>query len=699
MEVKGEVSGGDMMKSHRMQGGGRVRRLSRLLLSAAITLMPLSRIGLGQAPGHSPASQPAPVLHFDHVTEAEMNAVVDYAIAEARGALERIIAAPGRRTVDNTLRPYDDVRIGLNAARMVEFFANNHPDRDVRVAAIQPTRRFREFNDAIRLDPRLYNAIAEIDASHADDTTRFYIDRELATFRAAGVELDSARRAKLARLRSETSRLEQQFLANLRADTTALVIKDASTLEGAPPDWLAAQARGPAGEIIVKRNATPVLQYAKDHDVRQRALLFLFNVAAPTNRFLLDTLLQVRSQLATVLGYHSFAEYDLARNMARSPENVRAFLDQLDHLLEPAVRRGFAQELALLRREHPDAKGIAVADAPYLLRSIRAENAGTDPAALREYFPYAQVRDAIFRVSGTLFGVEFRRVTNAPAWHPSVEVYDAFDAGHLIGRVYLDTHHALGSDRAGGTAPLRTGVRGRVLPEAVLRIGFGGERVDDPALMSPTAAGTFFHEFGHVLHHLLSGAAQPWFGTSGWDAEFDFREAPAIALELIGTNPSVVQTYARHYRTGAPLPPSLLAALEQADRLNGGAFEIKALLWRSRMSLELHDQRSARVNIDSIVRATYRATLPFEFPDDEVHPEASFMHLSGYASAYYTYPWSQVIAADLVSRFGSNPLDPRVGREFRRAILEAGRSKPSARQIEAFLGRPFQTTAWAKSIK
>jgi len=198
---------------------------------------------------------------------------------------------------------------------------------------------------------------------------------------------------------------------------------------------------------------------------------------------------------------------------------------------------------------------------------------------------------------------------------------------------------------------------------------------------------------------VLSGAARPWIGTSGWDAEFDFREAPAIALELIGTNPSVVKTYARHYRTGEPLPQSLLAVLEQTGGVNGSAIDNKGLIWRSRMSLELHDQRSVRVNMDSIVRATFRASLPFELPNDDIHPEASFMHLSGYASAYYTYPWSQVIAADLVSRFGSNPLDPRIGREFRRMILEGGRSKPAAKQIEAFLGRPFQTTAWARSIR
>jgi thimet oligopeptidase len=675
-------------------------RFSRLLLAAVSTLALLSRATLAQDVRQSAASQPAPMLHLDHVTAADMNAVVDHAIAEAKGALERIIATPGRRTVENTLRPYDDMRIGLNAARMVEFFENNHPDPALRAAAIQPSQRLREFNNAVRLDPRVYHAIAQIDASHADDETRFYIQREAATFRAAGVELDVTTRARLAQLLAETSRLEQRFLANLRADTSVFVIKDAATLDGAPPDWLAAQPRGPAGETRIKRNVTPVLQYAKDRNVRQRALLYLFNIAAPTNHFVLDTLLQVRSQLATVLGYRSFAEYDLADNMARSPDNVRAFLDKLDHVVEPTVRRDFARELALLRRERADATGVAAADAPYLLRSARAESAGADPAALREYFPYARVRDAIFRVSGTLFDVEFRRVANAPVWHPSVEVYDAFDAGRLVGRVYLDTHRGGGGgDRAGSTSPLRTGVRGRVLPEAVLRGNFGGERADDPALMSAIAAGGFFHEFGHVLHHVLSGASRPWFGTSGWNVEFDFREAPAIALELIGTNPSVVQTYARHYRSGEPLPPSLLAALERADRLNAGAFDIKGLLWRSRMSLELHDQRSMRVNIDSIVRATYHATLPFEFPTDEVHPEASFMHLSGYASAYYTYPWSQVIAADLVSRFGSNPLDPSIGRQFRRTILEGGRSKPSARQIEAFLGRPFQTTAWAKSIK
>ncbi|HEY8166136.1 MAG TPA: M3 family metallopeptidase, partial [Gemmatimonadaceae bacterium] len=586
----------------------------RSILGALVTLALVSHPARAQDARQLVGSQSVAVLPLDHATASNMNAVVDRAIADARDALDRIIAVSGPRTIENTLRPYDDMRIGLNVTRAVEFFANNHPDPAIRNAAREPAQRLREFNNEIRLDPRLYRAIAQIDASHADEETRFYIERELASFRIAGVELDAATRARLARLRAEVNRLEQQFLENLRADTSAFVIKDVVVLKGAPRDWLNAQSRGPSGEIMIRRNASPVLLYATDPDVRKRALIYMFNVAAPTNHFTLDTLLRTRSQLAAILGYRSFAEYDLERNMAKSPENVRAFLNDLDHVLEPAFQRDLAEVLSILRRERAGAQRVAAGDVTYFHRVAHAEKAAADPAALREYFTYAGVRDAIFRTSGTLFGLEFRRVRDAPVWHPSVEVYDALDSGHVIGRVYLDTHRGGGGDRAGGTSTLRTGVRGRVLPEAALRGGFGSERPDDSTLMNPAAAGNFFHEFGHVLHHLLSGAARPWQGTSGWDAEFDFREAPANALELIGTHPSVVKTYARHYRTGEPLPPSLLAALEEAGR--GSTFEIKGALWRSRMSLELHDQRSVPVNIDSIVRATYRATLPIDFPAD-----------------------------------------------------------------------------------
>ncbi|MDP9203335.1 MAG: M3 family metallopeptidase [Gemmatimonadota bacterium] len=206
---------------------------------------------------------------------------------------------------------------------------------------------------------------------------------------------------------------------------------------------------------------------------------------------------------------------------------------------------------------------------------------------------------------------------------------------------------------------------------------------------------TLFHEFGHLLEYIL--AVRPWFGTSGLPAEFDFREVPSIVFEHWGRDPAVLRTFARHFRTGEPLPDSLVPSLRQPDENRAGRGTLGALV-RAWISLALHERSSPAADIDSIVRSAEAMDLPFELPRVEMHPEASFTHLVGYEAAYYTYLWSAVIAEDLLSRFTSGLLDPVMARAYRRAILDPGRSAPAELLVERFLGRPFTLEAWARSI-
>jgi thimet oligopeptidase len=233
-----------------------------------------------------------------------------------------------------------------------------------------------------------------------------------------------------------------------------------------------------------------------------------------------------------------------------------------------------------------------------------------------------------------------------------------------------------------------------VLPRAAINMSLVRDRPGNRGLLGSEEVAGLFHEFGHLLENLL--AVRPWFGTSGLPVEFDFREVPSIVFERWGRDSAVLRSFARHYRTGEPLPDSLVAALRQADELRSG-FGIRGLLFRARLSLALH-QRSPGGDIDSIARALRDATTPGEPPRVATHPEASFTHLVGYEAAYYTYIWSAVIADDLLSRFTAGLLDPVTARAYRRAILEPGRSAPAEQHIERFLGRPFSLSAWAHSL-
>ena len=205
---------------------------------------------------------------------------------------------------------------------------------------------------------------------------------------------------------------------------------------------------------------------------------------------------------------------------------------------------------------------------------------------------------------------------------------------------------------------------------------------------------SFFHEFGHLLNMMV--AVRSWFGTSGEPAEFDAREVPSIVFEHWARDPAVLKTFGRHFRTGEPIPDSIVRNMRLTGDFNDG-LAIHGLVARSRISLDLH-LAPVTSNLDSLVQADLLMHLPVQPPPYETHHEAGFTHLVGYEAAYSTYPWSAVIAEDLLSRFTSGLLDPETARAYRRTILEPARSAPFARLIQNFLGRPSTLDAWSRTI-
>jgi len=628
-------------------------------------------------------------LPLDRLTPGDVGALVDSSIAKAGVYRDSLLAVRGRRTVRNTLRLYDEMSIAFNTGQIVALLSNVHPDSAVRAAAAAGVRRRSAFSTALRLDPRLYRALLAVDTSQADAETRYYVARVLALYRHDGVDRDSSTRVRIAALRDEAVRLEQRFNGILAADIAPVLLADTAALGGLPGDWLKAQRRGPAGEIAVTpEDLRFVLQNAEDAAVRRQVMLRLQNRGAPGNHFVMDTLLRVRSQLATLLGYPSYAAYQFENHMAESPERVWRFLDDLLRTTEPAVQRDVARAESLLGR--PPQAG----DFQFLVYHLRGR-ATARPNALRPYFPYERVRDALFHIADTLFDLQFTAAPDLPVWHPDVEAYRVAEGGTLLGIAYLDVHRRPGKPLSGSTASLRLGVRGRVLPRTALLLSLPQPRPGEPVLLGSADVASLFHEFGHVLENLVT--VRPWFGTSGLPAEFDFREVPSIVFERWGRDPAVLRLFARHYRSGEPLPDSLVAVLQQPDETRTG-LGVRGLLARARMSLALHERQSATSDIDSIVQAQYAATARLGPLTGPSHPEASFTHLVGYEAAYYTYLWSAVIAEDVISQFKSGLMDPVTARAYRRAVLDPARSRPAGASIAQFLGRPFRLDAWSATL-
>jgi thimet oligopeptidase len=625
---------------------------------------------------------------------------IDARLDHARVLLARLVGVKEKRTLANTLVPYDQLMRELDrAASATGLIQKVHPDSALREAADRSDRKVSALATEISLDRRAFDAVRAVDLGEADPVTRHYVGRILRDFRLAGVDRDSATRVRIKELREELVVIGQEFDRNIRDDVRTIEVRSAAELAGLPQDYIAAHPPGQDGRVRITTeypDVFPVFTYARSDDLRRRLRAAFDNRAYPANIGVLDRMIVRRDELARLLGYQSWADYAVADKMTGSAANASAFVDRVVAASGEAAQREYETLLRRKRQDDPAATGINRWEVAYLRELVRRSDYDFDSQKLRPYFPYQRVKQGVLDLSARLFGVTFRPMKNAPVWHPSVEGWEMYEGGRLTGRFYLDMHPRPGKFGHAAHFRIRTGTTDGALPESALVCNFPGGDPDEPGLMDHGEVETFLHEFGHLMHSLL--ARQRWNGISGVRTEWDFVEAPSQMLEEWSWDPRVLAGFARHYQTGEPIPAELVEQLERATRF-GRALDMRTQMTYARISLSLYDRPPAEVDTDSIVEAVTRAYQPIP-PMPGTHMQASFGHLNGYSAYYYTYMWSLVIAKDLFTRFDrSDMLGAEPARRYRRMILEPGGSAPAARLVEDFLGRPFNFEAWRRWLE
>ena len=622
-------------------------------------------------------------------------------LVRARAAIARLLAVKGPRTLENTLRPYDDAEMELadmvNEASVLE---QAHPDSAMRDSAETAEQRGVSYLTEISLNRKVYDGIRAIHVATADAETRYYVERTLKEFHLAGVDKDDATRARIKSLTDDVVKIGQEFSHNVRAEQPKVSIASNET-DGLPADFVAAHKPEADGHIVVLGNEAeyfPVLTYAKNPDVRRRMWVAFNNRGYPRNMAVLDSLFVKNYDIATLVGYPNWADYHTADKMVGSAKDVRAFIDKI---VAASGDRAALETQTLLERKRKDIPGattLDVWDRFYYPEAVRRERYNFDSQVLRPYFPFKQVRQGVLDIASRMFGVTFRPVPNAPVWHPSVECFEMLEGGKLIGRFYLDMHPRANKYEHAAEFTIHTGVEGRQIPEAALLCNLPGGDPNDPGLCEMDDVNTMFHEFGHLLHELFSGHHR-WEGIGGISTERDFVEAPSQMLEEWMRDPKVLRTFARHYQTGAVIPDSLLAAKKRADSFAEGGQGTRGLYVRRQMvladlSLSVYDRPPSEVNTDTLMTKISRAYLPYPIVP-AAHQQCAFGHLVGYTAGYYTYMWSEVIAKDMFSAFNHDDLlDPKVAKRYRDTVISQGGSAPAAKLVENFLGRPFNFDAY-----
>jgi Zn-dependent oligopeptidase len=475
-------------------------------------------------------------------------------------------------------------------------------------------------------------------------------------------------------------------------------VEDPTELEGLPPDFLAAHRPGPDGKIVLTTDFPdymPVMTFARSGDLRRRMFLAYQTRAYPANRQILLDLLKVRQEMATILGFAHWADLATADQMMESAANMQAFLDDLDQATRGGAEKEYAMLLEFAQTIDPRLKQIDAASRGYWLEQYRRSAFDFDSQSVRPYFPYDRVEAGVLRTAEKLFQVSFRRIEKPDVWNASVSAWEVWDGTELAGRFYLDMHPREGKDKWFSAHPLVPGIRGRQLPEAALICNFPEPKEGNPGLMQYSDVVTFFHEFGHLMHALLGGR-QEWAGVSGISTEGDFVEVPSQMLEEFFRDPRLLASFAHHYETNEPIPAELVLRMNRAGAF-GRADWVRTQLFYTTYSLKTHAVDPATLDPDQLLQSLYARFLPYAWIDGN-RMYASFTHLMGYSSNYYTYLYDKVIALDFFSQFPREALlDSPAAMRYRHAVLEPGGSMPGREIVHSFLGRNQSSdafTAW-----
>jgi thimet oligopeptidase len=593
---------------------------------------------------------------------------------------------------DGVLRRWDEVTLALsNVGAIAGLYSNAHPDLEVRTASEEAEIEVDKLVTELRQDRELYDVFAALDPAALDPTGARLLDKTLEEFRRAGVDQDDATRARLAEISERITAIDQEFSRNIRDDVRS-VKATREQLGGLPEDWLEAHPADDDGLVTVTTDypdAVPARMFVRDADIRRQITIAFLERGWPANEPLLKELFDLRHEYANLVGYSNWASYDAAVKMIEKGPAIPEFIDRIAQAAQGPMERDLALVMERYRQDVPDADAIDTADSVYYEELVRKEQHDVDSQLVRTYFAFDKVKQGLLDVTGRLFGLRYEAVPDAVAWDEDVTAYDVYAAdadndGESLGRIYLDLHPREGKYKHAAQFTIANGVAGRQLPEGALLCNF------NKGLMEHDHVVTLFHEFGHLVHHVLGGHVG-WTRFAGVATEWDFVEAPSQMLEEWAWDADVLQTFATN-ADGEPIPADLVDRMRAADDFGKG-LQARQQMFYAAVSYCFHTERPSDLTARQVeLQERYS---PYRYIDG-THFFANFGHLGGYSSAYYTYMWSLVIAKDLFSAFDPDDLfDVTVAGRYRDRILAAGGTKDAADLVADFLGRPYTFDAYA----
>lgn len=633
---------------------------------------------------------------FDQIQASQVEPAIDELLADANRRLGETIASVEPLHALDTMT--ERLEYAMNVVRHLESVATT-PELRAAFNAVQP--KVSVFYSSLPLNEDLWNAIkryaATAEAKSLTGAMKRYQAKTIDSFKRHGADLPPAGKARLKEIDVALTEATTKFSENVLDSTNAyeLVLTDESTLAGLPPAAIAAarasaESKGKPGWRFTLHGPSylALMTYLDDGPIREQVwrAYNLRGAEAPfDNRGLLKKILELRREKAVLLGFRDFADLVLEDRMAHTGDTAQKFLDDLRVRTEPR----FKEENAAL--EKFAGKALEPWDVGYWAEKQRAALYDFDEEALRPYFSLNNVVAGMFEIFGRIFGIRVEQETGVPVWDAEVKCYAVYDSssGANLGSFYADWYPRENKRGGAWMDSLITGNPSERHPHLGLICGNLTPPVEGkPALLTHREAETIFHEFGHLLHHLLSRVEVR--SLAGTSVPWDFVELPSQIMENWAFEPEVLRRYARHWKTGELISAAMVEKIERAKRFNQG-FKTTEYLAASLLDLEWHTLPDvAEPNAEVLERiAVARMGIPPQIVPR--YRSTYFQHIfnSGYSAGYYSYIWAEVLDADAFQAFKEKGLfDPATARSFRTNILEKGYSEEPMVLYQRFRGRP-----------
>ena len=651
---------------------------------------------------------------FDKVKVADFQAALEYGMAEELREVEAIANNPAPPTFDNTIAAME--RSGRALERTATIFSI-HTDTlstpEVQAVETAVAPKMAAHGDAITQNSALF---ARIEAVYNTRTTSGLTPeqqrltwRVYTNFARTGAKLDAAKKQRLGAINQELAGLYTQFSQHLLGDEARVTfLTSEADLAGLPPSLVKAYANaaadaGKAGQWAIantRSSVEPFLESSTRRDLREKVWREFIDRGdhgdSNDNNALITRILQLRFERAQLLGYATHAHWRLENAMAKTPERA---IELMEAVWKPAVARVHEEvaDMQKLADAETAAGGAKITIAPwdyrYYAEKVRAARYAYDSGAVKPYLQLEKLREGMFWVAGQLFGFQFKPVAagSVPVYHPDVRVWEVLGAdGKHVGLWYFDPYARVGKNSGAWMNAYRSQSKfdGNVTTIVSNNSNFVKGSPGEPLLVSWDDAKTLFHEFGHALHGLSSNVNYP--SLAGTAVARDYVEFPSQLLEHWLSTPEVLNQFARHVKTGEPMPAELAAKISRAETFNEG-FRTVEYLSSALIDMKLHLAGGKTIDADAFERETL-TTLGMPAEMVMRHRTPQFGHVfsgDGYSAGYYSYLWSDTLTADAFEAFteAKGPYDPAVAKRLRDNVFDVGNTVDPADGYRAFRGR------------